>query len=68
MTEAKMTPEQETVEHPHQTTAVRWELTPTRNGTRVRVTHGGLAQEPVSRKDYTGGWQGVLRLLQTDLQ
>lgn len=49
--------------HPLHPTVVRWELTPTANGTRVRVTHSGLTQEPVSRKDYKGGWQGVLRLL-----
>jgi uncharacterized protein YndB with AHSA1/START domain len=49
--------------HPAHPTVVRWELTPTGNGTRVRVTHIGLTQEPVSRKDYKSGWQGVLRLL-----
>jgi len=27
------------------------------------VTHSGLTQEPISRKDYQSGWQGVLRLL-----
>jgi uncharacterized protein YndB with AHSA1/START domain len=55
-------------EHPDHATKVRWELTPTKNGTHVRVTHSGLAQEPISRKDYAGGWQGVLRLLQTHVQ
>jgi len=55
-------------EHPTHPTVVRWDLTPTKNGTRVRVTHSGLTQEPVSRKDYTGGWEGVLRLLRTYLE
>jgi uncharacterized protein YndB with AHSA1/START domain len=55
-------------EHPEHPTTVRWELTPTKNGTLVRVTHSGLALEPISRKDYGGGWQGVLRLLQNYLQ
>jgi uncharacterized protein YndB with AHSA1/START domain len=55
-------------EHPTRPTTVRWELTPTRAGTRVRVTHSGLAQEPISRKDYGSGWQGVLRLLEAFLQ
>jgi uncharacterized protein YndB with AHSA1/START domain len=55
-------------EHPEHVTTVRWELTATKNGTHVRVTHSGLAQEPISRKDYSGGWQGVLRLLQTHVQ
>jgi uncharacterized protein YndB with AHSA1/START domain len=50
-------------EHPTQPTIVRWELTPTPNGTIVQVTHSGLAQEPIARKDYGAGWQGVLQLL-----
>jgi len=44
-------------------TLVRWELTPKAGGTHVKVTHSGLAQEPVARKDYTGGWPGVLAML-----
>ena len=39
-------------EHPEHATTVRWELTKTANGTRVRVTHSGLREEPISRKDY----------------
>lgn len=41
-------------------TVVRWELTPVPGGTRVKVTHSGLAQEAAARKDYSGGWPGVL--------
>jgi len=44
---------------------VRWELTPTKAGTHVKVTHSGLASEPVARKDYAGGWPGVLQELKT---
>ena len=44
-------------------TVVRWELTPTANGTHVRVTHSGLSNLPVARKDYTGGWPGVVEQL-----
>jgi len=44
-------------------TVVRWELTPAATGTHVRVTHSGLAQENVARKDYSGGWPGVLEML-----
>jgi uncharacterized protein YndB with AHSA1/START domain len=44
-------------------TVVRWELTPTKSGTRVKVTHSGLAQEAVARKDYSGGWPGVVEML-----
>jgi uncharacterized protein YndB with AHSA1/START domain len=45
---------------PKHRSLVRWELTPTRSGTHVKVTHSGLAQEPAARKDYAGGWPGVL--------
>ncbi|HVM91976.1 MAG TPA: SRPBCC domain-containing protein [Terriglobales bacterium] len=41
-------------------TTVRWELTTTGSGTHVKVTHSGLAFDPESRKDYGGGWPGVL--------
>jgi uncharacterized protein YndB with AHSA1/START domain len=44
-------------------TQVRWELTPKQNGTHVRVTHSGLTNLPVSRKDYSGGWPGVVEQL-----
>jgi len=44
-------------------TVVRWELTADAAGTRVKVTHSGLAQENVARKDYSGGWPGVLEML-----
>jgi uncharacterized protein YndB with AHSA1/START domain len=46
-----------------QRTVVRWELTPDASGTRVKVTHSGLAQENAARKDYSGGWPGVLQML-----
>jgi len=44
-------------------TVVRWELTPTKDGTHVKITHSGLAQEAVARKDYSGGWPGVVEML-----
>jgi uncharacterized protein YndB with AHSA1/START domain len=44
-------------------TVVRWELTSDAAGTNVKVTHSGLAQENVARKDYSGGWPGVLEML-----
>ena len=44
-------------------TIVRWELTPTSGGTHVKVTHSGLAHLPVARKDYSGGWPGVVEML-----
>ena len=44
-------------------TVVRWELFPESGGTRVKVKHSGLAEEDVARKDYSGGWPGVLEQL-----
>jgi Activator of Hsp90 ATPase homolog 1-like protein len=44
-------------------TVVRWELTATKNNTHVKVTHSGLAQEAAARKDYSGGWPGVVEAL-----
>jgi uncharacterized protein YndB with AHSA1/START domain len=44
-------------------TVVRWELEPQAGGTHVKVTHTGLANESVARKDYSGGWVGVLESL-----
>jgi uncharacterized protein YndB with AHSA1/START domain len=44
-------------------TVVRWELTSIASGTRVKMTHSGLAQEPTARKDYSGGWVGVVKNL-----
>ncbi len=41
-------------------TVVRWELTPDAKGTRIKVTHSGLAQENLARQDYSSGWPGVL--------
>jgi uncharacterized protein YndB with AHSA1/START domain len=46
-------------------TIVRWELTPKSGGTHVKVTHSGLATMPVARKDYSGGWPGVVEMLKT---
>ncbi|MGC2193878.1 MAG: SRPBCC domain-containing protein [Terriglobales bacterium] len=44
-------------------TVVRWELAASKDGTLVRVTHSGLAELPVARKDYSGGWPGVVEEL-----
>lgn len=45
---------------PRHRSIVRWELTPTKSGTHVKVTHSGLASESAARSDYAGGWPGVL--------
>lgn len=49
-------------------TLVVWELTPVGNGTRVKVTHSGLKDLAVDRKDYAGGWPGVLEQLKNYLE
>ena len=48
-------------DRPAQRTVVRWELAASKGGTLVRVTHSGLTHLPVARKDYSGGWPGVLQ-------
>jgi uncharacterized protein YndB with AHSA1/START domain len=50
---------------PSLATIVRWELQSSNNGTQVKVTHSGLANEKVAREDYAGGWVGVLKYLKT---
>jgi uncharacterized protein YndB with AHSA1/START domain len=44
-------------------TIVRWELEKKGSGTHVKVTHSGLANLPIARKDYSGGWTGVVEML-----
>jgi uncharacterized protein YndB with AHSA1/START domain len=44
---------------------VRWELTQTKSGTHVKLTHSGLASEEAARTAYAGGWPGVLVELKT---
>ncbi|PYX89573.1 MAG: hypothetical protein DMG67_14800 [Acidobacteria bacterium] len=52
-------------QHP---TVVRWELIKDAAGTRVKVTHSGLANERLARKDYRGGWSGVVKMLKSFLE
>jgi len=47
--------------HPEQQTVVRWELTPTATGTKLKVTHSGLAHDAKAREGYRGGWPGLLQ-------
>lgn len=44
-------------------TVVRWELMPREKGTQVKVTHSGLSNLPIARKDCSGGWTGVVEML-----
>ncbi len=47
-------------ENPSQQTVLRWELTPTAKGTRLKVTHSGLTPMPAALKGYSGGWVGFV--------
>ena len=38
------------------------------NDASCPITHSGLAQLPVARKDYTGGWPGVVEKLKTYIE
>lgn len=53
---------------PKHRSIVRWELTSTKSGTHVKLTHSGLASEPDSSKAYAGGWPGVLDELKKFLE
>jgi uncharacterized protein YndB with AHSA1/START domain len=46
---------------PSHRTVVRWELTPTKTGTRLKVTHSGLAPLPGAAQGYSQGWPGLLQ-------
>jgi len=50
-------------EPPSHRTVVRWELTPIANakGTRLKVTHSGLAPLAAARRGYSQGWPGLLQ-------
>jgi len=41
-------------------TEVRWELTPVSGGTRVKLTHSGLAKEHKARSGYSSGWPDLV--------
>jgi uncharacterized protein YndB with AHSA1/START domain len=49
-------------------TLVRWELTAREGGTDVRVTHSGLANLPIARTDYEGGWPEVVENLKSFIE
>jgi uncharacterized protein YndB with AHSA1/START domain len=55
-------------ERPAQRTVVRWELAASKGGTLLRVTHSGLAELLISRRDYAGGWPGVLEQLKNFIE
>jgi uncharacterized protein YndB with AHSA1/START domain len=46
---------------PSHPTVVRWELTPTKTGTRLKVTHSGLAPLAGAAEGYNQGWPGLVQ-------
>jgi uncharacterized protein YndB with AHSA1/START domain len=46
---------------PSHPTVVRWELTPTKAGTHLKVTHRGLAPLQGAAQGYGQGWPGLLQ-------
>jgi uncharacterized protein YndB with AHSA1/START domain len=50
-------------ENPSHPTLVRWELIPTKAGTRLKVTHSGLAALPGACQGYSQGWPGLVQSL-----
>jgi uncharacterized protein YndB with AHSA1/START domain len=50
-------------ENPSHQTVVRWELTPTKTGTHLKVTHSNLAPLPGLAQGYSQGWPGLIETL-----
>ena len=50
-------------ENPSQQTIVRWELIPTKSGTRLKVVHSGLLPIPGACQGYSQGWPGLVQSL-----
>jgi uncharacterized protein YndB with AHSA1/START domain len=46
---------------PSHRTVVRWDLTPTKTGTHLKVTHSGLAPLAGAAQGYSQGWPGLVQ-------
>jgi uncharacterized protein YndB with AHSA1/START domain len=55
-------------ENPAARTVVRWELTPSKVGTRLTVTHSGLSPIPGACQGYSQGWPGLMQTLKNVLE
>jgi len=55
-------------ENPRVRTVVRWELTPTKQGTHLRVVHSGLLPVPGGCQGYSQGWPGLLQSIKNVLE
>jgi uncharacterized protein YndB with AHSA1/START domain len=50
---------------PAHRTVVRWELAPSKTGTRLKVTHSKLASLAGLAKEYSQGWPGLVQQIKT---
>jgi uncharacterized protein YndB with AHSA1/START domain len=55
-------------QNPEVRTVVRWELTPTKLGTHLKVVHSGLLPLPGACQGYSQGWPGLLQSLKNVLE
>ena len=55
-------------ENPEVRTVVRWELSPTKLGTDVSVTHSGLLPLPGACQGYSQGWPGLVQSIKNVLE
>jgi uncharacterized protein YndB with AHSA1/START domain len=53
---------------PAHRTVVRWDLTPTKTGTHLKVTHSNLAPLPGAAQGYGQGWPGLLQQIKNFLE
>jgi uncharacterized protein YndB with AHSA1/START domain len=54
--------------NPHHPTVVRWDLTATKTGTHLKVTHSGLAPMPGTAQGYSHGWPGLLHQIKAFIE
>ena len=55
-------------ENPTARTVVRWDLSPTKSGTHLKVTHSGLLPIPGACQGYSQGWPGLVQSLKNVLE
>jgi uncharacterized protein YndB with AHSA1/START domain len=54
--------------NPAHPTIVRWELTPTKKGTLLKVTHSGLTPLAGAAQGYAQGWPGLVEQIKNFLE
>lgn len=53
---------------PSHGTEVRWELSPTKGGTHLKITHSALAPLSGAAQGYSQGWPGLLQQIKNILE